>query len=283
MSGFGQGTGKLDNGTCTVAVRALNSRYLDIKLSGFDGHPDLDHMIRNKIREKLERGSIQINMNLNLGMNGKKHIQFNQDRFERIEKILSTIQKQYGRHMNMANIITSKDLFMDGPEIEIDNSEIITVINLALDQVNLMRIEEGKKTEEHLTFLLDEIIELIEGLKEKTKELIEKKIDKYREKIQNLIDGIPVEESRLSMEIGLMADKTDVSEELTRSLSHVNQFRQLMKLKEPVGKRLNFLTQELNREINTLGVKANDVTVSRDVIALKSSIEKIREQIQNIL
>jgi len=222
-------------------------------------------------------------MNLNLGMNGKKYIQFNQDRFERIEKILSTIQKQYGRHMNMANIITSKDLFMDGPEIEIDNSEIITVINLALDQVNLMRIEEGKKTEEHLTFLLDEIIELIEGLKEKTKELIGKKIDKYREKIQNLIDGIHVEESRLSMEIGLMADKTDVSEELTRSLSHVNQFRQLMKLKEPVGKRLNFLTQELNREINTLGVKANDVTVSRDVIALKSSIEKIREQIQNIL
>jgi uncharacterized protein (TIGR00255 family) len=146
-----------------------------------------------------------------------------------------------------------------------------------------MRIEEGKKTEEHLTSLLDELIELIEGLKEKTKKLIEKKIDKFREKIQNLINGIPVEESRLSMEIGLMADKTDVSEELSRSLSHVDQFRQLMKLNEPVGKRLNFLTQELNREINTLGVKAVDVTVSRDVIALKSKIEKIREQIQNIL
>ena len=134
-----------------------------------------------------------------------------------------------------------------------------------------------------MTSLLDEIIELIEGLKEKTKKLIEKKIDKFREKIQDLINGIPVEESRLSMEIGLMADKTDVSEELSRSLSHVDQFRQLMKLNEPVGKRLNFLTQELNREVNTLGVKAVDVTVSRDVIALKSRIEKIREQIQNIL
>ena len=98
-----------------------------------------------------------------------------------------------------------------------------------------------------------------------------------------MINGITIEESRLSMEIGLMADKTDVSEELSRSLSHVDQFRQLMKLNEPVGKRLNFLTQELNREINTLGVKAVDVTVSRDVIALKSRIEKIREQIQNIL
>ena len=183
----------------------------------------------------------------------------------------------------MADIITSKDLFMDGPEIEIDNSKILTGINLALSQVNSMRIEEGKKTEEHLTSLLDELIELIEGLKEKTKKLIEKKIDKFREKIQDLINGIPVEESRLSMEIGLMADKTDVSEELSRSLSHVDQFRQLMKLNEPVGKRLNFLTQELNREINTLGVKAVDVTVSRDVIALKSRIEKIREQIQNIL
>ena len=283
MSGFGHGTIQMESGICTVSVRALNSRYLDIKLSGVDGHPDLDHMIRNEIREKLERGSIQLNVNLVLGTNRKSNIQFNQEKFERIDKILYTIQKQYGKHINIADIINSKDLFMDGPEIEIDNSDILTAINIALTQVNSMRIEEGRKTEEHLTSLLDEIVELIEGLKEKSKNLVEKKIDNFRERIQNLINGIPVEESRLSMEIGLMADKTDVSEELSRSLSHVDQFRQLMKLNEPVGKRLNFLTQELNREINTLGVKAVDVTVSRDVIALKSKIEKIREQIQNIL
>ena len=283
MSGFGHGTIQLDSGIGTVTVRALNSRYLDIKLSGVDGHPDLDHMIRSEIREKLERGSIHINVNLILGTNGKSNIQFNQDKFERIDKILSTIQKQYGKHINMADIINSKDLFMDGPEIEIDNSDILTTINIALSQVNSMRIEEGKKTEEHLTSLLDEIVELIEGLKEKSKNLIDKKIDNFREKIQNLINGIHIEESRLSMEIGLMADKTDVSEELYRTLSHVDQFRQLMKCNEPVGKRLNFLTQELNREINTIGAKIVDVTVSRDVIALKSRIEKIREQIQNIL
>ena len=283
MSGFGHGTIQLDSGICTVTVRALNSRYLDIKLSGVDGHPDLDHMIRSRIREKLERGSIHVNVNLILGKNGKSNIQFNQDKFERIDKILSTIQKQYGKHINMADIINSKDLFMDGPKIEIHNSDILTAINSALTQVTSMRIEEGKKTEEHLTSLLDEIVELIEGLKEKSKNLIDKKIDNFREKIRNLINGIHIEESRLSMEIGLMADKTDVSEELSRTLSHVDQFRQLMKYTEPVGKRLNFLTQELNREINTIGAKIVDVTVSRDVIALKSRIEKIREQIQNIL
>ena len=283
MSGFGQGTAQLKNGMCTISVRALNSRYLDIKLSGIEGYPDLDHLIRNKITEKLERGSIQLNVNLNFGMNGKSHFQFNQERFELIDKILSTIKKKYGRHMNMADIITSKDLFMDGPEMEIDSSEILTAINLALSQVDSMRIKEGEKTAEHLASLLDEIADLVEVLKEKTKKLIEKKINKYREKIQDLINGIPVEESRLSMEIMILADKTDVSEELSRSLSHIDQFRQLMKLDEPVGKRLNFLTQELNREVNTLGVKAADVTVSRDVIDLKSGIEKIREQIQNIL
>ena len=283
MSGFGQGTAQLKNGMCTISVRALNSRYLDIKLSGIEGYPDLDHLIRNKITEKLERGSIQLNVNLNFGMNGKSHFQFNQERFELIDKILSTIKKKYGRHMNMADIITSKDLFMDGPEMEIDSSEILTAINLALSQVDSMRIKEGEKTAEHLASLLDEIVDLVEVLKEKTKKIIEKKINKYREKIQDLINGIPVEESRLSMEIMILADKTDVSEELSRSLSHIDQFRQLMKLDEPVGKRLNFLTQELNREVNTLGVKAADVTVSRDVIDLKSGIEKIREQIQNIL
>ena len=283
MSGFGQGTAQLKNGMCTISVRALNSRYLDIKLSGIEGYPDLDHLIRNKITEKLERGSIQLNVNLNHGMNGKTHFQFNQERFELIDKILSTIKKKYGRHMNMADIITSKDLFMDGPEMEIDSSEILTAINLALSQVDSMRIKEGEKTAEHLASLLNEIADLVEVLKEKTKKIIEKKINKYREKIQDLINGIPVEESRLSMEIVILADKTDVSEELSRSLSHIDQFRQLMKLDEPVGKRLNFLTQELNREVNTLGVKAADVTVSRDVIDLKSGIEKIREQIQNIL
>ncbi len=283
MSGFGQGTAQLKNGMCTISVRALNSRYLDIKLSGIEGYPDLDHLIRNKITEKLERGSIQLNVNLNFGMNGKSHFQFNQERFELIDKILSTIKKKYGRHMNMADIITSKDLFMDGPEMEIDSSEILTAINLALSQVDSMRIKEGEKTAEHLASLLNEIADLVEVLKEKTKKIIEKKINKYREKIQDLINGIPVEESRLSMEIMILADKTDVSEELSRSLSHIDQFRQLMKLDEPVGKRLNFLTQELNREVNTLGVKAADVTVSRDVIDLKSGIEKIREQIQNIL
>ena len=283
MSGFGQGTAQLKNGMCTISVRALNSRYLDIKLSGIEGYPDLDHLIRNKITEKLERGSIQLNVNLNFGMNGKSHFQFNQERFELIDKILSTIKKKYGRHMNMADIITSKDLFMDGPEREIDISEILTAINLALSQVDSMRIKEGEKTAEHLASLLNEIADLVEVLKEKTKKIIEKKINKYREKIQDLINGIPVEESRLSMEIMILADKTDVSEELSRSLSHIDQFRQLMKLDEPVGKRLNFLTQELNREVNTLGVKAADVTVSRDVIDLKSGIEKIREQIQNIL
>ena len=283
MSGFGHGTIQLESGICTVSVRALNSRYLDIKLSGIEGYPDLDHLIRNKITEKLERGSIQLNVNLNFGMNGKSHFQFNQERFELIDKILSTIKKKYGRHMNMADIITSKDLFMDGPEMEIDSSEILTAINLALSQVDSMRIKEGEKTAEHLASLLNEIADLVEVLKEKTKKIIEKKINKYREKIQDLINGIPVEESRLSMEIMILADKTDVSEELSRSLSHIDQFRQLMKLDEPVGKRLNFLTQELNREVNTLGVKAADVTVSRDVIDLKSGIEKIREQIQNIL
>ncbi len=283
MSGFGQGTAQMKKGTCIVSVRALNSRYLDIKLSGVDGYPDLDHSIRNKIREKLERGSVQLNVNLDLGINGKNHIQFNQNRFEQIDKILFTIQKKYGRHMNMADVITSKDLFMDGPEMEIDSSAILKAINLALIQVDSMRIEEGKKTGEHLTSLLNEIVEFIEGLKEKTKILIEKKIIKYREKIKDMIEGMPLEESRFSMEIGILANKSDVSEELSRSLSHVDQFRQLMQLDEPVGKRLNFLTQELNREVNTLGVKIADVAVSRDVIDLKSRIEKIREHVQNIL
>jgi len=283
MSGFGQNSVQTKNGTYTVSIRALNSRYLDIKLSGVDGYPELDHSIRGEIKEKLERGSIQLSINLEFGINGKNEIQFNRERFEKIDKILLKIQKNYGRHMNIADVISSKDLFMDDSVTEVDEPAILDSIKKALTQVDTMRIKEGEKTANHLVSLLEEIAELIWRLKEKSKSIYQYKIQKYREKIKLLTDELDVDENRLNIEIGILADKTDVSEEISRSLSHVDQFKHLMTLDEPVGKRMNFLTQELNREINTLGVKSSDADISKDVIELKSKVEKIREQIQNIL
>jgi len=283
MTGYGQGSSPFNEGECTVSLRTLNSKYLDFKLSGIDGYPDLDIPIRKLIREKLERGSVQLNINLDGELNGNDNIKFNQNRFEQIDHILSTIQKKYGRHLNIADVVSSKDIFVDNREKQTDYSPVMKAIENAIIQVDIMRKKEGEKTAEDITILLDELIEIITGLKEKTSELNEKKIQKYREKIQGLLDGIPMDESRLNMEIAIMADKSDVSEEISRSLSHVEQFKHLIQLDEPVGKRMNFLAQELNREINTLGVKSSDIDVSRDVINMKSIVDKIREQIQNIL
>ena len=283
MTGYGQGSSPFNEGECTVSLRTLNSKYLDFKLSGIDGYPDLDIPIRKLIREKLERGSVQLNINLDGELNGNDNIKFNQNRFEQIDHILSTIQKKYGRHLNIADVVSSKDIFVDNREKKTDYSPVMKAIENAIIQVDIMRKKEGEKTAEDITILLDELIEIITGLKEKTSELNEKKIQKYREKIQGLLDGIPMDESRLNMEIAIMADKSDVSEEISRSLSHVEQFKHLIQLDEPVGKRMNFLAQELNREINTLGVKSSDIDVSRDVINMKSIVDKIREQIQNIL
>lgn len=283
MSGFGQNSVQTKKGTYTVSVRTLNSRYLDIKLAGVDGYPELDHSIRNEIKEKLERGSIQLNINLEYGLNGRNDIQFNRERFEKIDNILVTIQKKYGRHINMADVISSKDLFIDTLVTEVDEPAILNSIKKALNQVDTMRKREGEKTANHLVSLLEEITELILGLKKKSKSIIQYKIQKYREKIKLLTDKMDVDENRINMEIGILADKTDVSEEISRILSHVDQFNHLMTLDEPIGKRMNFLSQELNREINTLGVKSSDADISKDIIELKSKVEKIREQIQNIL
>ena len=283
MTGFGQGTTQTDNLIYTITIKSLNSRYLDIKLYGIDSDPKLDLSIRNKIREKLKRGSIQINMDVSTNGNDTNNLEFNYHRFEQIDSILSSIEKKYRRQLSVSNLISSKDLFFNQADRNIEKSAVIDALVKAISQVELMRIQEGKKTSSQIELLLHESFELLQGLKEKVSEITKNKIEKYRKRISKLINGIEIEETRINLEIGILADKSDVTEELSRSLSHISQFKQLMQLTEPVGKRLNFLTQELNREINTLGVKIADADSSKDVINLKSKIEIIREQIQNIL
>ena len=158
-----------------------------------------------------------------------------------------------------------------------------TALDIALDKVIDMRKEEGLILKKDMKFQIEKIKKLVTDIKKRSPLVVEEYKEKLKERIEELLDeDYNLDEERLSNEIAIFADKSDINEEIVRLTSHINQFLQALEEKEPVGRKLDFIIQEMNREINTIGSKANDLIIGNNVIDMKSELEKIREQVQNI-
>ena len=283
MTGYGRSTVNNGNGQISVTVRAVNSRYFDLKIRGFDLDPALDLDIRNRTQEILKRGSIQLvfEMNHNNGTEGL--LQLNKSRFEAIESLLQTIQMEYGRHIELSEIVSLKDLFSENDQDKIQPKNILKGLNDALGQADEMRSTEGKIIQKSMEDQLKSFCEKIDKLEQQVKKAGKIRKEKYQKKISELLETVPVDETRLAQEIAILSEKADITEEILRCRSHMEQYLSFLQEIEPVGKRLNFLLQETHREINTIGAKNSDMTLTNLVIELKNDTEKLREQAQNIL
>ena len=283
MTGYGRSAVKNGSGQISVTVRAVNSRYFDLKIRGFDLDPALDLDIRNRTQEILKRGSIQLvfEMNHNSGTEGL--LQLNKSRFEAIESLLQTIQVEYGRHIELSEIVSLKDLFSENDQDKIQPKNILKGLNDALGQADEMRSTEGKIIQKSMEDQLQSFCEKIDKLEQQVKKAGKIRKEKYQKKISELLETVPVDETRLAQEIAILSEKADITEEILRCRSHMEQYLSFLQEVEPVGKRLNFLLQETHREINTIGAKNSDMTLTNLVIELKNDTEKLREQAQNIL
>ena len=283
MTGYGRSTVNNGGGQILVTVRAVNSRYFDLKIRGFDLDPALDLDIRNRTQEILKRGSIQLvfEMNHNNGTEGL--LQLNKSRFEAIESLLQTIQMEYGRHIELSEIVSLKDLFSENDQDKIQPKNILKGLNDALGQADEMRSTEGKIIQKSMEDQLKSFCEKIDKLEQQVKKAGKIRKEKYQKKITELLETVPVDETRLAQEIAILSEKADITEEVLRCRSHMEQYLSFLQEVEPVGKRLNFLLQETHREINTIGAKNSDMTLTNLVIELKNDTEKLREQAQNIL
>ena len=283
MTGYGRSAVKNGSGQISVTVRAVNSRYFDLKIRGFDLDPALDLDIRNRTQEILKRGSIQLvfEMNHNNGTEGL--LQLNKSRYEAIESLLQTIQVEYGRHIELSEIVSLKDLFSENDQDEIQPKNILKGLNDALGQADEMRSTEGKIIQKSMEDQLKSFCEKIDKLEQQVKKAGKIRKEKYQKKISELLETVPVDETRLAQEIAILSEKADITEEILRCRSHMEQYLSFLQEVEPVGKRLNFLLQETHREINTIGAKNSDMTLTNLVIELKNDTEKLREQAQNIL
>ena len=283
MTGYGRSAVKNGSGQISVTVRAVNSRYFDLKIRGFDLDPALDLDIRNRTQEILKRGSIQLVFEINHNSGTEGLLQLNKSRFEAIESLLQTIQMEYGRHIELSQIVSLKDLFSENDQDKIQPKNILKGLNDALGQADEMRLTEGKIIQKSMEDQLKSFCEKIDKLEQQVKKAGKIRKEKYQKKISELLETVPVDETRLAQEIAILSEKADITEEILRCRSHMEQYLSFLQEVEPVGKRLNFLLQETHREINTIGAKNSDMTLTNLVIELKNDTEKLREQAQNIL
>ena len=282
MTGFGRGSAGKGPNKIDVEIRTVNSRFLETKIRGFNLDPILEIKVQNILERSLQRGNVQVRFELKLGQDSQK-LSFNRKRFEILQDVIKKIHVDYGQRMNLSDIISTNDLLSaDEPE-NLKPGIILKAVELALNQVNEMREKEGHQIQKDILNRMELLQTRIDEVGEISGKFSLEKQAQMREKISELLDGETLDEIRLIQEVAFLSERADVTEEIVRCKSHFTQLSSYMNQEEPVGKRINFLIQEIGREVNTIGSKSPQPAVTNHVIEIKGELEKIREQIQNIL
>ncbi len=282
MTGFGRGSAGKGPNKIDVEIRTVNSRFLETKIRGFNLDPILELKVRNTLETSLQRGNVQVRFELKSGQDSQK-LSFNRKRFKILQDVVKKIHVDYGQRMNLSDIISTNDLLSaDEPE-NLKPGIILKAVELALNQVNEMREKEGHQIQTDILNRMELLQTRIDEVGEISGKFSLEKQAQIREKISELLDGEALDETRLIQEVAFLSERADVTEEIVRCKSHFTQLSSYMNQEEPVGKRINFLIQEIGREVNTIGSKSPQPAVTNHVIEIKGELEKIREQVQNIL
>ena len=281
MTGFGLGAISTGSDGYNIEIRSVNARFLDIKFKGIQLDLVIEDEIRTLVKTKLHRGTVYIRIDSDV--KNKNKVIFDKEKYELLKTILRDINVKYGQPMNISDIISSNDLLkLNEPKIP-NKKVIIKNVEIALKQLDDMRKTEGAKILEDTMKRINQITTTLGLVAKKVNLHKVKKHNTLRSKIEELMEGHDLDESRLIQEVAYISEKMDVTEEIVRCDSHLTQLSSYFKLNEPVGKRINFLLQEIGREINTIGSKTPQTEVTVAVVEMKDELEKIREQIQNIL
>ena len=282
MTGFGRGSAGRGPNKIDVEIRSVNSRFLEMKFRGVALDPATEQKIRALLEKSIQRGNAQVRVELNVSQDNQK-LSFNKDRFEIIQDVIKKIHVSYGQRMSLSDIISTHDLLKADEPNSINQSMIIKAVEHALNQLNEMREKEGKQIQDDILKRIKNLQNAIDSAEHISGNFKSEKQAQLQEKISELLNGEFLDESRLIQEVAYLADRADVTEEIVRCRSHFDQLHSYLDREDPVGKRINFLIQEIGREINTIGSKSPQTDVTKHVVEMKGELEKIREQAQNIL
>ncbi|MFW6066880.1 MAG: YicC/YloC family endoribonuclease [Myxococcota bacterium] len=288
MTGYGSGQAALGGGRASVEIRALNHRYLDVRVRLSAELADQAALVEETLRPKLERGRIEVSARLEGAALGPPVLDRERARtaFEQLCALRDQLRPEEPVPLSLLACVP--DLFQvpAGPPSDVVREAVRHATLQACEDLMAMREREGAALSRDLGELLSRMEEHIERIRERVPSTVESYRERLRDRISRLLQdmGAQLDSGRLEHEVALFADRCDVAEELARLASHGSQFRELLAQRDgAVGRRLDFLLQEMAREANTVGAKTQDVDTTRLVVELKADIGRMREQVQNVL
>lgn len=286
MTGFGRAKKESNTFYVQAELKSVNHRFCEINVRLPRQLLFLEDKIKKAIGEHVKRGRVEVFLTIEGEGLVKKTISIDWNLLEALVTSTKQIQDKYqltdqittGQLLSNENILSIEEKETENQELQ---TIILEVIESAALQLRQMREVEGKALIEDIFLFLGQIEENIHTIKEYAPRVVSHYRDRIEKRIKEYI-GNEFDENRVLTEVALFAEKADISEELTRLESHISQFRETVQTNEPIGRKLDFIVQEMNREINTIGSKANDSLIAKHVVDLKSLVEKIKEQVQNI-
>ena len=287
MTGFGRGHKVLNGRDITVEIRAVNHRYYEFSARLPRSLGYIEDKLKSMLQGRINRGKVEVSVLVCNVAAADEKITINKEIVRDYVEALRSVKDEFSLNddLSLSNILRIPDAFTVVKE-ETDEEQlwedIKSAAEEALDHFIAMREAEGERMKQDVMSRLDRIEEWVGIVEQRSPMIVEEYRRKLYDKMCEVLESTSIDENRILMEAGIFSEKTAVDEETVRLRSHIAQFRAMLESGEPVGRKLDFLVQEMNRETNTIGSKVQDIEVTRIVVDQKSEIEKIREQIQNI-
>ena len=287
MTAFGRASAVVNGKEIIVDIRSVNNRYLDINTKVYKQYSFLEEVVRECVSAGLSRGKVDVFVQIEPVGEEEIAVTLNDGVVKGYRDALSRLVEVADVPDDIAasSFLRLPDVFKIEKQ-ENDKDEIASDARIVTNQAIADLIENRSREGERLKSFFDQCIvsvkTILETIKERSPLTVDEHKQKMKERIEELLGGIEVDEARLLTEIGIFADKVNITEEIVRFESHLKEYSHLLESDIAVGRKLDFITQELNREANTMGSKCNDYIISKSVVELKSEIEKLREQVQNI-
>ncbi len=287
MTGYGRGECVLHDRTITVELRAVNNRYLDCTVKIPRLYVFAEEAIKSRIQKRIARGKLDVFVSIDSTAADKVAVTLNRPVADGYYAALVQMRDSYGLHDDISVSLLSRfpDVFLvekEQGDAEVISEDILTVLDLALDEFEGMRACEGARLDADVREKAARIAALVGEIETRAPQIVTDYRERLRARMEEVLANVQLDEGRILTEAALFADKVAVDEETVRLRSHLSQLDEMLTAGGPVGRKLDFLTQEFNREANTIGSKCSDVAAAKLVVELKGEIEKIREQVQNI-
>ena len=287
MTGFGRAKKLIGSLDITAEIKSVNHRFFEFSCRMPRAYQFAEDKLKSLCQKSISRGKIELSVFIEDTSENGIEITVNNQYVNAYLNAIKSISKDFGIKNNLktADLIGNSEIF-SVKKREIDEEEatkaILETVSIAIEAFIEMRKTEGEGLKADLISKLEGIIKHIEFIESRSAETVKAYRERLEQKVRELLDDVKIDEQRLLTETAVFADKVAIDEETVRLRSHISQFKKILDLDEPIGKKLDFIVQEMNRETNTIGSKSQNIEIAHTVVEIKSEIEKIREQIQNI-